>query len=362
MKSKTDLIYLTFFVIFLLTKGKIEVYSLLQLILNKDLIHCRKGRKTMIHSEKQRAAAIALLMAGIVLLSAIITAFTGVTKREDNRFRIIATFYPVYVAALNVADGVENTQVVNLTSSQTGCLHDYQLSPDNLITLTGADVLVLNGAGAESFLDHARKQFPNLPVVDTSYGVSLLENSGADDADFHDVEELYNEHIWVSPSRYIQQVENLRDGLSKIDPKHAEEYHSNAEVYISKIKAVREKLLDAVAALPTKECITFHNSLSYLADDLGLHPVAALAMGEESGVSAADIAAAGNAAKAAGKILLLYDSQYPTEYTYVADGASFSRILTLDSAVSGIHHHQDKTSWLDAMQSNADVLLSVGQG
>lgn len=316
----------------------------------------------MIYSDKKRAAAVALMMAGIVLLSALITAFTGVTKREDNRFRIVATFYPVYVAALNVADGVENTQVVNLTPAQTGCLHDYQLSPDNMITLTGADVLVLNGAGAESFLDHARQQFPNLPVIDTSVGIPLLENSGADDTEFHDQEELYNEHIWVSPSCYIKQVENLSDGLSKIDPAHAEKYRSNASSYIEKIEAVRNELLDAVAALPTKDCITFHNSLTYFAEDLGLNPVASLTMGEESGVSAADLANAGEAAKAAGKILLLYDSQYPTEYTYVADGTSFSRILTLDTAVSSNHHKNDKTAWLDAMQSDANVLLSAGQG
>lgn len=313
-------------------------------------------------SGKKSAAAVALMMAGLVLLSACITAFTGVTKREKGRFRIVATFYPVYVAALNVADGVDNVQVVNLTPAQTGCLHDYQLSPDNMITLTGADVLVMNGAGAESFLDRARARFPDLPVIDTSAGISLLENSGADDGAFQDQEELYNEHIWTSPTNYIRQVENLRDGLSKIDPTHADRYSSNAAEYIEEIKAIRGRLLDAVAALPTKDCITFHNSLTYLAEDLGLHPVAALTMGEESGVSAADLANAGEAAKASGAILLLYDSQYPTEYTYVADGAAFSRILTLDTAVSSDQHREDKTAWLDAMQSDADALLSVGQG
>lgn len=306
---------------------------------------------------------MALMMAGIVLFAALITAFTGVTRRNDNQFRIVASFYPIYVAALNVADGVDNTQVVNLTPAQTGCLHDYQLSPDNMITLTGADVLVLNGAGAESFLNNAKRQFPDLPVVDTSDGIPLLETGEEpeNNSDSSDSVELYNEHIWVSPARYKKQVENLRDGLAKIDPDHAETYRFNAAAYIAKIDAVKQDLIKAAEALPTKECITFHDSLTYFAEDLGLHPAAALRMGEESGVSAADLAAAGDAASAAGKILLLYDSQYPTEYTYVANGAAFSRILVMDTAVMAKRYHEDKNAWLDAMQENVNTLLSAQQ-
>lgn len=128
----------------------------------------------------------------------------------------MASFYPVYIAALNLADGVEGVEVVSLTGPTTGCLHDYQLSPDNRITLSGASVLAVNGAGAESFLDGVLAQSPDLPVVDTSAGVPLIESGEHHEHEGHDHSEqeevFYNEHIWTSPDRYRRQVENLRDG------------------------------------------------------------------------------------------------------------------------------------------------------
>ncbi|HIW72925.1 MAG TPA: metal ABC transporter substrate-binding protein [Firmicutes bacterium] len=319
----------------------------------------------MTKSDRRRYAAVALLMGAILLVSAVITAFTRVTEREDGRLRLVAASYPVYIAALNVADGVDGVQVVNLVPSQAGCLHDYQLSPDNMITLSGADALILNGAGAESFLDGAREQFPELAAIDTSEGVPLVESRHVHEHDHgHDGEDgpaeeeavCYNEHIWTSPGRYRRQVENLRDGLQALDPDHAAAYAANAEAYLSLIDAVYAQLRDAAGALPTDACITFHDSLTYFAEDLGLRPVAALSIGEEAGVSASDIRAAEQAAARAGAVLLLYDSQYPEEYAYIADSAERSLLLTLNMAAGG---GDEKNAWLEAMEQNVQALRAA---
>ncbi len=321
----------------------------------------------MASTARRRYGSVALLMAAILLACIIITAFTRVTEREDGRLRLAAASYPVYIAALNVTDGVDGVQVVNLVPAQTGCLHDYQLTPDNMITLSGADALILNGAGAESFLDSAREQFPDLAAIDTSEGVSLLESRHVHDHDHGHGEEAgadeaeedlahYNEHIWTSPSRYRQQVENLLDGLTALDPGHEEQYAANAEAYLSQIDAVRQELLDAAAALPTDACITFHDSLAYFAEDIGLRPVAALSIGEDSGVSASDLRSAEQAAEQAGSVLLLYDNQYPTEYGYIADSAGWSAALALDMAAGG---EAEKGAWVDAMRLNAEILRAA---
>lgn len=318
-------------------------------------------------SDRRRYGTVALLMAGILLVSVAVTAFTRVTGREEGRLKLVAASYPVYIAALNLTDGVDGIRLTNLVPAQTGCLHDYQLSPDNMITLSGADALILNGAGAESFLDTALERYPSLVTVDSSEGVALLEAGHVHDHDHdHEGEDgheetgtgetahaFYNEHIWVSPSRYIRQVENIRDGLAALDPDHADQYLANAATYIAQIEAVQQELRDAAASLPAAVCITFHDSLTYFAEELGLYPVAALSMGEEGGVSAADIREAEEAAADAGAILLLYDRQYPVEYAYVADRAALHRILTLDMAAGG---EARKDAWLEAMRNNAAAL------
>ena len=78
--------------------------------------------------------------------------------------RIVTSFYPIHIATLNVAKDVPGVEVVNLTPPLTGCLHDYQMRPDDLKKLSGASVFVVNGAGMESFLDEAIRQAPGLKI------------------------------------------------------------------------------------------------------------------------------------------------------------------------------------------------------
>lgn len=58
---------------------------------------------------------VALLMAGILAASVLLTLAVGVDRRPAGKTRIVASFYPVYIAALNLADGVEGVEVVSLT-------------------------------------------------------------------------------------------------------------------------------------------------------------------------------------------------------------------------------------------------------
>ena len=191
---------------------------------------------------KRLYGGVLLLMAGIAAVSIGITALLGQyrTRREDG-FAVMASFYPMYTAALQVAGGIDGVTVSCLTQPQTGCLHDYQLSPGEMIALKEADILVLNGAGAEAFLSSALAQLPDLRVADTSEGIPLLEgqghtheHDGSETAEEH--AHAVNEHIWMSPARYARQVENLRDALAEADPAHAAAYRANAERYLAQVR------------------------------------------------------------------------------------------------------------------------------
>ena len=89
-------------------------------------------------------------------------------KKAEGPFRIVTSFYPMYIAAINITDGIDGVEVVNMTKPQTGCLHDYQLSTGDLTTLEKADAFVINGAGMEAFLDKVIRQQKNLKRIDAS--------------------------------------------------------------------------------------------------------------------------------------------------------------------------------------------------
>ncbi|WP_304681473.1 metal ABC transporter substrate-binding protein, partial [uncultured Clostridium sp.] len=101
---------------------------------------------------------------------------TANINNNDDSLNIVTSFYPLYISTINITKDVPNVNVINMTKSQTGCLHDYQLTPQDLKTLEKADILVINGAGMESFLDSIISQYPNLQIIDATKGLNLLED------------------------------------------------------------------------------------------------------------------------------------------------------------------------------------------
>ena len=65
----------------------------------------------------------------LIAVIAVIFFVTGCgTNKNSDKLKIVTSFYPMYIDAINIAGNIPNVEVVNLTQPQTGCLHDYQLT------------------------------------------------------------------------------------------------------------------------------------------------------------------------------------------------------------------------------------------
>ena len=307
----------------------------------------------------------------LLMLVLIAAAGIGITLLRGGRavgqadgLHIVTTVRPLYAAALQLTDGVPDVRVENLTGSSTGCLHDYQLSPANRLSLARADLVVLNGAGAEGFLDEVLPQL-DAAVADTSAGIDLLAGHEHDHEHDHEEEHDHeddhavNEHIWVSPTRYAAQVRTLTAALQAADPAHAAQYAQNAARYLAQIQATEERMQALRQRLQGRRCVLFHDSLAYLADELSLQVAAVLPVGEDSGVSAGELAEAEHIARGDPAVLLIYDDQYTTRFGSVDRQVSADRVLALDTAVKGEGRADD---WLQAMERTLSRLENIGEG
>ena len=81
-------------------------------------------------------------------------------EKEDGQYTVVTSFYPMYIAALNVVGENDHIRLENLSEPQTGCLHDYQLTPADMQLLSTADAFIINGGGIESFLGEVAEQYP----------------------------------------------------------------------------------------------------------------------------------------------------------------------------------------------------------
>lgn len=298
-------------------------------------------------------APVAGLLAGIGAAAVLLTYLAGGGAAVKARPTVVTTVYPLYVAACTVAGDSDGVQVEGLTGTPSGCLHDYQLSPTDRIVLGEANLVLLNGAGSEAFLD-------GLPLtaktVDTSLGVELVcahHTHTHPDGGEEQHEEAPNEHVWTSPRRYGQQVEAVITAFCELDPAREDIYRRNGDEYLQKIRLTEQRLLDCAVSLQGKRCVLFHESLAYLAQDLGLMTEAVLTAGEEGGVSAAELAMVQRLAQTHPDLLLLYDSQYPLRYAAVDELVPAAQVLALETGVTG---QSGAADWLQAMEKNAALL------
>jgi len=91
-----------------------------------------------------------LMLAGALL--ATMFAVTGAAAAEP-KVRVLATTYPVYLLTRAVAQSSPDVQVDLLIPAQTGCPHDYALTPKDMQKLSQARIVVINGLGLEAFLE-----------------------------------------------------------------------------------------------------------------------------------------------------------------------------------------------------------------
>lgn len=271
----------------------------------------------------------------------------GSGSQEENGTpptTIATSFYPVYVFTLNIAKGIPDVRVVDMTKPATGCLHDYVATPDDMKNLEGAQFLVINGAGMESFMDKVSQQFPHLRTIDSSKGIPLLKGTG-DQGD--------NPHIWVSISGAIAQVRNIGGQLAAADPAHAARYRANTDAYIKKLEAQRDKMHLALDGLKNRDIVTFHEAFPYFAKEFNLNVVGVIEREPGSEPSAKDVADTIRRVRTLGVKALFAEPQYPAKAAETIARETGARVYTLDPAVTG---PMTADAYLGIMDANLKVL------
>lgn len=297
-----------------------------------------------------------VLCALTAVLSLLLTGCGGQqAQREaakDGEFVIVTSFYPIYIEVLNITEGVEGVKVVNMTKPQTGCLHDYQLTTEDLKTLEGADALVVNGAGMESFLDKVTAQQQSLKIIDASRSDNIhLLKEGEED----------NPHVWLSVTYAIEQVKAITSQLCEADPKHEKQYRDNAMAYVVKLMDLREEMHGELDSLPHKDIVTFHEAFPYLAKEFRLNIVSVIE--GEPGTEPAPKELEELIAKVQGlpvKVLFTEPQYSPAAAETIARETG-ARLYQLDPVVTGESSPEAKDAYIDTMRKNMKVLKEALQ-
>mgnify|MGYP003313566260 CR=1 FL=1 len=315
---------------------------------------------------KKRICLLAMLLA---------LALLGGCAAADEEKTFVTSFYPMYIFAQNIAADVPGVKIVNLAGESTGCLHDYQLQTGDMKELAKADAFLINGAGMESYLSGVMEAFPELPVVDASVNVPLLESCLEHDHDHgHEEEEEeeeeagedehhheVNAHIWLDAENAVIMVRNLADGLIARFPQHEAAICANRDAYIARLLALDAELTEGLANLPRQDIVTFHEAFPYFAGAYGLNVAAVVNRDPEDALSPRTLASLCLTVRELGNPPLFIEPQYEDAAAQTVSRETGAPVFVLDPIVTGPAGEIPLTWYEDVMRQNLAILLTALQ-
>lgn len=277
------------------------------------------------------------------ILLAMAMAVSGCLKKEEPvRLTVVTSFYPMYIMTANIVKDVPGVELASLAPPFSGCLHDYQMTPQDMKTLSRANVLVANGAGMESFLAKVTSQNPKLAVIDASRGIDLIVYQGTP-----------NPHIFAGISGAMDQVRNIAAGMEKADPAQAQQYRKNAGIYLARLDSLKSRMHLALKDIKNRDIITFHEAFPYFAREFGLNILAVIEREPGSEPSAGELAQTIGIIRKNKVQAIFAEPQYPARSAEAISRETGAKVYTLDPAVTG---PMEPDAYIKVMEKNLEVL------
>ncbi|OGH66217.1 MAG: hypothetical protein A3J66_04150 [Candidatus Magasanikbacteria bacterium RIFCSPHIGHO2_02_FULL_47_14] len=209
-----------------------------------------------------------LILVGVVLMFA--GAGCGMVNQKSpeqvgkDTPKVAATIFPLFDLVRQIGGNDVETQVIidpNVSE------HYFELTSGKLKQLQGTDFIFAIGQNLDNTWTEAISQnIPGSKVVDVSQGISIRPS--------HDEEEGPTDpHYWLSPANAPIIIDTITKELSALTPEHSEDFAARAKKLKQQIAEKDREWRVAIAALPAKDILTFHDAFYYFADHFGLNIV-----------------------------------------------------------------------------------------
>jgi zinc transport system substrate-binding protein len=229
------------------------------------------------------------------------------TQREEiTKKQIIASFYPL---AFMTEQIVENkAEVTNIAGSAD--VHEYEPSPQDMVKLNKADLVIFQGAELEPWIDGVISELrqKGIMTLEVTHDLELTkmeeheeEHYEVDEHDDHEdkheddhadeKEEGHEEHhhgefdphTWLDPVLAQQMVDRILEVVVTVDPVNKTTYQANAHKLKSRFAKLDKNFQTILSQCINNEVIVSHDAYGYLSRRYGfeIHPIIGLSTQDE---------------------------------------------------------------------------------
>lgn len=220
----------------------------------------------------------ALLSLAVMVALALSACGRAPTARE-GRLKVVASTTIVGDVVAQVGGDLIELTVLFPAGADP---HTFQPRPQDMVALSKAQVIILNGLNLEEALEPALESNATGTIVHASEGIEPLAFEGKEH-DHHEGEDEHHHeggdpHTWVDPNNVIVWTENIAAALAAADPQHAAAYQANAAAYAASLRDLDAWIRQQVAQVPVarRKLVTDHLLYGYFAQEYGFEQVGAL--------------------------------------------------------------------------------------
>ncbi len=299
-------------------------------------------------------AGVSTLTALVAVLGAALMAMLGGCEKTapppadtpaSSTPVVMTTFYPTtYLARRIVGDLIT---IHNPVPPDADPIF-FQPSDEDLVSYQQADLVILNGAEFEKWVESA--VLPRTRVVDSSAGLDEpfltyeTSNHSHGPAGKHTHEGI-DGHTWVDPVNAMAQSGAILRALAKRFPEHAETFRTNAESLMSDLAALDTRWRKLAPRLREVTLLASHPAYNYLARRYGFE-ITSLDLDPESQLDAdarTEIAIVLSKASTDRRVILLWEGnpfpetaqQLANDHGVVSVWVSPAESLSAEAETSG---------------------------
>jgi ABC-type Zn uptake system ZnuABC Zn-binding protein ZnuA len=231
--------------------------------------------------------------------------------------------------------------------------HAFEPTPQDVARVGAANVLIVNGAGYEYWLDKVLENAGGQrQVIEASAGLASRDSGQAVDP-----------HFWLDPTNVVRYVENIRDGLSAADPAGKETYAANAAAYIARLNELDGWIKGEIEQIPPARrlLVTNHESLGYFADRYGLKIVGAVvpSVTTEASPSAQQLAALADQIRSSGAPAVFLETGANAQLAQQLHDETGITVVTDIAAESLTEPDGKAPTYLEMMRYNTEQIVAA---
>ena len=242
------------------------------------------------------------------------------------------------------------TKVTTLLASSSVDPHDYEPSPADAATFSGAQLVVVNGAHYDEWATKlAAGSAPDAPVIDAAEtggetgehdGHQHEEGESPDDG--HDHGEV-NPHVWYDPATVTAVADAVTTELSKLAPEAADYFAQRRGEFTGAMRPYTAEIAAIKAGASGKTYATTESVFDYMATSIGLQNKTPTgyqaAASNETDPSPADLDAFLKLLGAKGVDVLIYNTQtegsVPEQIRSAAESAGIPVVNVTETVAPG---------------------------